>query len=226
MQNPIRVMLVDDHAVVRYCVGRFIDSDAQFTVIGHAGNGRQCLDQLHELEPDVVLLDLNMPELDGITLCARITGERPDTRVLVMTMDDDIERMQRAFQAGASGYLLKRGAYTELPKALASVNTGMRYITPSMRRALARESIAARRRQHPVDGLSSREFELLCLLASGFSAKECARRMEISQSTISTFRARILDKLGLRSTAALIRFAVEHGIGESTIPAQATPLPA
>lgn len=221
MNESIRVMLVDDHAVVRHCVGRYLDSDEQIEVVGHAGSGQSCLEQLATLEPDVVLLDLHMPDLDGITLCARITRTLPTARVLVLTMEEDTDCMQRAFEAGASGYLLKRSTYTELPRALFRVHAGQRFITGTMRHALAQASLAARRRHHPVDGLSSREFELLCLLASGHTAKACARRMEISQSTISTFRARILDKLGLGSTAALIRFAVEHGIGESPRPAVA-----
>lgn len=216
MDNKIRVFMVDDHTVVRHCIGKHLVSDGRIEVVGHAANGQECLDRVPTMELDIVLLDLNMPGLDGITLCARLTGGRPPYRVLVMTMHDEPVYAERAFGAGAAGYLLKTGAYSELHEAIDTVFSGGRYISQPMRYALANRMIERHTGWRSVDDLSAREFELLCLLSSGNTAKECARRMAITQSTISTFRARILDKLGLSTTAAMIRFAIEHGIGEST----------
>jgi len=215
MTRKIRIFMVDDHTIVRHCIGKFLTSDHRIEVVGHAASGQECLDQVDSMQADIVLLDLSMPGLDGITLCARLTANFPHYRVLVMTMHDEPEYAERAFYAGAAGYLLKTGAYCELNEAINAVFTGKRYIAQSMRFALANRVFDRARHWRSIDDLSAREFELLHLLASGNTAKECARRMDITQSTVSTFRSRILDKLGLRTTAALIRFAIEHGIGES-----------
>ena len=192
-----------------------LQSEPDFVVVGEAENGREAVARAKEIQPDVAILDISMPELSGLEATRLIKIESPLTQVLILTMHESDEYFFRALQAGASGYVLKKAATQDLIAATRAVARGEAFLYPSVAKKLIADYV--RRLQPGMEGggytsLSDREREVLMLLAQGLSNQEIADRLAITQSTLQTHRVHILEKLGLRTTADLIKYAVQHGL--------------
>ena len=210
---PIRVLIVDDHAVVRSGLKLLLDAEPDIEAVGEAENGSRALFEAIELKPDVVLMDLVMPEAGGLESMPSILQSVPDTRVLVLSMQDDPRYVREAFAAGASGYLLKEAADVELVAAIRAVAAGERYVHPTLGARMVAADATARQRAE-TDPLSEREREVLHLLALGHTNQEIADMLFISVRTAETHRAHIMRKLGLTTRAELVRYAIAEGLLE------------
>jgi DNA-binding NarL/FixJ family response regulator len=212
--NRIRVLIVDDHAVVRTGLRRILDAEKDMQTVGEAPSAERALYEALELKPDVVLLDVVMPGKSGIEAMPALLKALPDTKVLVLSMQDDPRYVREAFEAGASGYVLKEAADTEVVDAVRAVANGDRYVHPALgARLIAAES--EERKRAASDPLSEREREVLRLLALGHTNQEIAAQLYISVRTAETHRAHIMRKLGLASRAELVRYALDNGMIEA-----------
>jgi two-component system response regulator NreC len=209
--GPVRVLIVDDHAVVRSGLRLLLEADPGIEVAGEAGCGEEAVVRNRELEPDVLLMDVVMPGESGIEATRRVLAERPDAKVLVLSMQDDPSYVREAFDAGAGGYVLKDVVDTELLRAVHEVASGRRYVHPALGARLIRAEAEERRRSES-DPLSEREREVLLLLALGHTNQEIAAQLFISVRTAETHRAHIMQKLRLASRAELVRYALERGL--------------
>jgi two-component system, NarL family, response regulator NreC len=209
--NPTRVLIVDDHAVVRSGLKLVLEADEGIEPVGEAGTARDAIFEARALKPDVILLDVVMPDESGLEIIPTLLHENPDTKVLVLSMQDDPRYVREAFDAGASGYVLKEAADSEVVAAVREVAGGGRYVDPELgARLVAAES--AERRRAEEDPLSEREGEVLRLLALGHTNQEIAKQLFISVRTAETHRAHIMQKLRLSSRAELVRYALERGL--------------
>ena len=207
----IRVLIVDDHAVVRTGLKLLLEAEKGIEPVGEAGSARDAVFQARALKPDVILLDLVMPERTGLDVLPQLKHENPETKVLVLSMQDEPRYVREAFAAGASGYVLKEAADTEVVAAVREVAAGGRYVNPELgARLVAADAEAARLKDE--DPLSDREREVLRLLALGHTNQEIAKELYISVRTAETHRAHIMQKLRLSSRAELVRHAIEHGL--------------
>jgi len=210
---PSRVLMVDDHPVVLAGLKALVEADPDFTVVGNARDGRNALRLAKQLLPDVVVLDISMPEMNGIEVATALLAEQPRCRVLVLTVHEDRAYLRQLVEVGVSGYLLKRSASDELIRALHAVVSGGVYLDP----AIAGKVVGrpARGTLHPELGqtgeLSERETEVLRLVACGHSNKEISARLGISVKTVETYKARAMEKLGYRSRVELVRYAADQG---------------
>ena len=209
----IRVLVVDDHAVVRAGLRRVLDAESDIETVGEAANADRAVFEAIEHKPDVVLMDVMMPGKSGIEGMPALLQAVPDAKVLILSMQDDPRYVQEAFDAGASGYVLKEAADTEVVAAVRAVAGGARYVHPALGARLV-EAAAAERKRAEVDPLSEREREVLRLLALGHTNQEIAKMLYISVRTAETHRAHIMQKLGLSSRAELVRFALSEGLLE------------
>ena len=207
----IRVLVVDDHAVVRAGLRRVLDAEADIETVGEAANADRAVFEAIEHKPDVVLMDVMMPGKSGIEGMPALLQAVPDAKVLILSMQDDPRYVQEAFDAGASGYVLKEAADTEVVAAVRAVAGGERYVHPALGARLV-EAAAAERKRAEVDPLSEREREVLRLLALGHTNQEIAKLLYISVRTAETHRAHIMQKLGLASRAELVRYALSEGL--------------
>ena len=206
-----RVLIVDDHAVVRSGLKLVLDADEQIEPVGEAGSARDAIFEARSLKPDVILLDVVMPDQSGLEIIPQLLHENPETKVLVLSMQDDPRYVREAFDAGASGYVLKEAADSEVVAAVREVAGGGRYVDPELgARLVAAES--AERRRAEEDPLSEREGEVLRLLALGHTNQEIAKQLYISVRTAETHRAHIMQKLRLSSRAELVRYALDRGL--------------
>lgn len=209
----VRVLIVDDHAVFRAGLKLLIDAEDGLEAVGEAGSARDAIFQARALEPDVVLLDIVMPDQSGLDAMPTLLHERPEMKVLILSMQDDPQYIRQAFAAGASGYILKEAADTEVVAAIRQVADGSSYVHPAVgAKLVAAETAEARRAQE--DPLSDREHEVLRLLALGHTNQEIAAELYISVRTAETHRAHIMQKLRLSSRAELVRYALEQGVLE------------
>jgi DNA-binding NarL/FixJ family response regulator len=209
--KPIRVLIVDDHAVVRSGLHLLLDADPGIEVVGEAGTVKEAVFETRAKKPDVVLMDVVMPEQTGIEGVPLVLKEAPGAKVLVLSMQDDPRYVHEAFAAGASGYVLKEAADAEVVGAVHEVAAGGRYVHPALgARLVAAEAEAKAREQ--ADPLSDREREVMRLLALGHTNQEIAKMLYISVRTAETHRAHIMQKLRLSSRAELVRHAIEHGL--------------
>jgi len=207
----IRVLIVDDHAVVRSGLSLVVGAEDDLEVAGEAGSAREAIFEARTLKPDVILLDVVMPDQSGLDLLPTLLYEHPEVRVLVLSMQDDPQYVRRAFAEGASGYVLKDAADTEVVAAIREVARGGRYVHPELgARLIAAEAADERRAEE--DPLSDREREVLRLLALGHTNQEIARQLYISIRTAETHRAHIMQKLRLSTRAELVRYAIAHGL--------------
>lgn len=211
--KDLRVVLADDHEVVRTGLRTLVDACPGIKVVGEAANGVEAVARARDLKPDVLVMDLSMPGMDGATATERISRECPGVKVIALTAHDDRAHLTRLLQAGAAGYVLKRGAADELVRAIRAVAAGTTYVDPTLAGTMLR------RAAHPLgpasdaadDPLSEREEEVLRHVAWGESNKEIAARLGISTKTVETYKARIADKLGLRSRTDMVRYALRRG---------------
>jgi two-component system response regulator NreC len=210
----IRVLVVDDHAVVRAGLALLVDSADDLEAVGEAGSARDAVFEARTTKPDVILLDVMMPDQSGIDVVPQLLKEHPETKVLVLSMQDDPRYVREAFEVGASGYVLKEAADTELVTAIREVAGGGRYVHPELGARMVAAETAERRRAEE-DPLSDREREVLRLLALGHTNQEIAKELYISVRTAETHRAHIMQKLRLSSRAELVRYALAEGLLES-----------
>ncbi len=211
----IRVLVVDDHAVVRTGLRLLLNAEQDIEVVGEAGSGREAIFETRSSKPDVVLMDVVMPGESGIDVTPQLLHEAPDTKVLVLSMQDDPSYVRQAFAAGASGYVLKEAVDAEVVAAVREVAGGGRYVNPALgARLVAAE--AEERARAEADPLSEREREVLRLLALGHTNQEIAKMLYISVRTAETHRAHIMQKLNLSSRADLVRYALAQGLLSET----------
>ena len=207
----IRVVVVDDHAVVRSGIKLLLDSHEDIEVVAEAGNAKDAIFRVREQTPDVILLDLVMPGEGGIEVLPKLLKEAPDAKVLVLSMEDDPSYVREAFAAGASGYVLKEAADEEVVAAIRDIASGGSYVHPTLGAQMVAAD-AADRAAAEADPLSDREREILRLLALGHTNQEIAKMLFISVRTAETHRAHIMQKLRLSTRAELVRHALAHGL--------------
>jgi two-component system response regulator NreC len=209
----IRVILVDDHAVVRSGLRRVLEAGSDIEVVGEASNVRDAVFEVRAHKPDVIVMDVVMPGTSGIEGTPLVLHEAPDAKVLVLSMQDDPRYVREAFAQGASGYVLKEAADTEVVEAVRQVAGGQQYLHPALGARLL-ESEARQRDEEASDPLSEREREVLRLLALGHTNQEIAKLLYISVRTAESHRAHIMQKLRLGTRAELVRYALAHGLLE------------
>lgn len=211
LTRPLRVVLADDHAVVREGLRALVDACDGIEVVGEASNGREAVQRSCQLRPDVLVLDLSMPEMDGATATEEVRRLCPEVRVIALTAHDDRAHLTRLLAAGASGYVLKRGAADELVRAIRAVAEGDTYIDPVLAGKLLHRASASGDPSAAADALSEREEEVLRLIAWGHSNKEIGAQLGISTKTVETYRARVAEKLKLTTRPAIVRYALLRG---------------
>jgi len=212
-EQAIRVLIVDDHAVVRSGIRLLLSREPDIEPVGEAGTGREAIFEARSLKPDVILMDVVMPDQTGIDALPTLLHENPDVKVLLLSMQDDPRYVREAFAAGARGYVLKEAADSEVVAAVREVARGGRYVIPELGARLVAADAAATKRADE-DPLSEREREVLRLLALGHTNQEIAKQLFISVRTAETHRAHIMQKLGLQSRAELVGYALAHGLLE------------
>ncbi len=209
----MRVLIADDHTMVRESLVRVLEAGGDVEVVAQAADGIEAVEKAELTRPDIVVTDLSMPRLGGLEVVRRLHEKLPQTRVLVLTMHQEEEYVLQAVRAGASGYLVKDSAAEELLAAVRSLHAGRGYFGPQASKALAQQM------QHPERGaedpygrLTAREREVFHLVAEGLTTKEIARKLDISVKTAENHRSRVLDKLDMRNSAELVRYALRKGL--------------
>ena len=208
---PIRILIADDHGVVAEGLKQLVEAEPDMQVVALVGDGREAVQQARDSQPDVVLMDLSMPELNGADATRAILQRDPKCRVIVLSMYAQREYVRRALKAGAAGYVVKRSAAKEVVEAIRAVHAGQRYLSPRVADVVL-EDYSDDKQDDPLARLSAREREVLQLLAEGNTGAQIAERLSLSQKTVETYRARLVEKLGIRDVAGLVRFAIQRGI--------------
>ena len=208
----ITVFLADDHRVLRDGLHILLETQDDIEVIGEAENGKEAIQGIIETKPNVVVMDITMPELNGIEAAQAIHETIPETGIVILSIHSDLEHIFRALQAGANGYLLKESAGSEVISAVRAVFLGRRYLSPSIRDAVMEAYMQGRQVQSPLELLSLREKEVLQLTVEGYSSNAIAEKLELSSKTVDTYRSRLMGKIGVRDLIELVRFAIKHGI--------------
>jgi DNA-binding NarL/FixJ family response regulator len=211
----IKVLLADDHSIVRAGLRRIVEESGDMEVIAEASDGREALRKVERYKPDVAVIDISMPGLDGLEVVSQLGSRDPDLPVLILTMHEEGQYVVRAIEAGAMGYLTKQSAPEQLLVAIRKVFNGSRYVTEEAAEALALRIARGRKGQTPLDSLSMRELQVLRRLALGNTNREIASAYNISIKTVETYRARLLKKLDLRNNAELSRFAIQNHLIET-----------
>lgn len=216
--DQVRILVIDDHAILRAGLRLLIENQPDLVVVGEAGSGEEAIKQVGQLKPDVILLDINMPDLDGISALPSLKELAPSSKVLVLTMHDDAVYLREALEAGASGYVLKRAVDTELILAIQAVLRGETYIHSAMTQKLITQFEATeseeKNEDNPWDHLSEREYETLKLVAFGHTNAEIAEKLFVSVKTVETYRARGMEKLNIETRAQLVKSALKNNILE------------
>jgi DNA-binding NarL/FixJ family response regulator len=208
----VRILIADDHGVLRAGLRALLNSTPDLQVAAEAGNGREALELCEQTRPDIVLLDISMPDLDGIEVTRRLKSAAPDTQVLIMTMHEDANLLHAALRAGASGYIVKRAVEYELLTAIQAVSRGELYVHPALTRSLLQTRPQATARPHEAEAISPREADILRLIAEGYTNRQIAEARSLSVRTVESHRASIMGKLDLHSRAELAKYAAEHGL--------------
>jgi len=211
-KDKIKVLVVDDHPVVRQGLQSCLSRQERLKIVGEAADGDEAVKRTRELAPDVVLLDLDLPRLSGLAVAQLLRKEFPKVRILVLSVHSDREYVLRIIQAGAHGYVSKEASPEELLLAIETVFDGEPYFPPQIAQAALTEFVTNGGKKPPFAQLTSREREVLALIAEGQSNKEVARRLGIGVRTIETHRERIMDKLDIHTIAGLTRFAIRSGV--------------
>lgn len=210
MKKPVRVVIVDDHPMVTEGIESILETYGDILVVGCLNNGQDIIDQVDTLKPDVILLDLNMPGINGLSTTEILLENHPDIRVLILSMHDSAEYIQTALSHGAKGYILKDVPTDEIKTAIDAVMAGQQYLCTGASTALTPKTMDG----HEI--LTNREQTILLQLAQGNSNKEVAAELDISVRTVETHRKNIKRKLGISTTAGLTRYAMEHGVLQGT----------
>jgi len=211
----ITVFLADDHAMFREGIRLLLDTQADISVIGEAGNGREAVRQACRLCPNIVLMDIAMPELNGIEAAQQILEACPGSRVIMLSMFSTNEHIFRALKAGARGYILKESAGADIIKAIHAVHSGKYYTTEAVSDVIMSDYIKVREimeAESPLERLSAREREVLQLLVEGKSNAKIAEILFLSQKTVETYRSHLMQKLGINDLPGLVKFAIQHGL--------------
>jgi two-component system response regulator NreC len=209
----IKVLIADDHAIVRTGLRTLIHTEATMGLVGEATGGYEAVDLVEKLQPDVLVLDLSMPDLDGISVTKQIRPQYPSLHILILTIHEDEALLRAALKAGAGGYILKHAAEVELISAINTILRGDLYVDPSMVRKLFSEKVnPAPALPKPVIGLTPRETEVLKLIVQGYTNRQIGEELNISIRTAESHRSNLSEKLGLHSRVELVRYAREHGL--------------
>jgi two-component system, NarL family, response regulator NreC len=208
-----RVLIADDHAIVRAGLRALLKGEAGLELVGEASGGEETLRLVESLHPDILVLDLSMPDLDGIQVTKRVQSTAPDVRILILTVHEDEALLREAIRAGAAGYILKHAAEIELLAAINTVQLGEIYVHPQLLRSL----LVAPQKQRPPslqpgEILTPRELDILCCIVQGYTNRQIAEELTLSVRTVEGYRANMMEKLGLHSRAELVRYAREHGL--------------
>jgi DNA-binding NarL/FixJ family response regulator len=211
--SPVRVLLADDHTLVRAGIRSLLESLPGVEVIAESGDGREALELILQHGPDVALLDIGMPGLNGLEVARRTAEESPRTRSIILSMHADATYVRQALRAGVSGYLLKGAAVAELPLAIESVMRGQTYLTPRISQAVVEGFLREGNVDpDPLEALTARQREILQAIAEGKSTKEIAQILDLSAKTVETHRMRIMERLGIHDVPGLVRFAIRAGL--------------
>lgn len=213
----IRIVIADDHSIVREGLKRIVSSIEDMEVAGEAGNGTEVMQRVRELAFDVLVLDLSMPGRSGMELIKLIRGEKPQLRVLVLSMHQELQYAVRAIKNGASGYLTKESAPDQLELAIRKVASGGAFISAEVAEQLALGAMPGSQAV-PHESLSNREFEVLQLLVAGVSLTDIGTKLNLSVKTVSTHKTNLMQKMGLQNQSELIRYALKHGLTEPLDP--------
>lgn len=211
----ITIFLADDHTVVRDGLRLLLEAHSEFSVIGDADNGRDAVQHVIQHRPDIAILDIAMPDLNGIEATRQILEHSPITRVIILSMHSTSGHIFRALQAGAQGYLLKASAGSEVVAAIRTVQAGRRYLSQKISEIVLEDYLSQREiaeAQSPLSHLSPREREILQLVVEGRSSQEIAQALSLSPNTVDTYRSRLMQKLGINDLPSLVKFAIRHGI--------------
>ena len=209
----ISVLLTDDHALVRSGIKRLLEDSKQVRIIGEAESGEEGVKLAQQLEPDVILMDVNMPGIGGVEACRRILQRNPRQKIIVLTIHNEQTFPKRMLEIGARGYLTKECGVDEMISAIVQVHRGGAYIAPSIAQQLAL-SLLPGNEHNPIDRLSRREFQVMLMISHGLTNAEISDKLCLSPKTVSTYRLRLLDKLGAQNEVDLIKIAVEQGMVE------------
>lgn len=210
---PIRILIADDHAVVRSGLRALLSADADIAVVGEAGDGVETLLLAESLQPDLVLLDITMPPENGIKTAQRLKAAHPELKVLFLTMHEDESLLHEALRTGAAGYVIKRAEESEILQAIHAASQGDIYVHPAMTRALLHQPVTTEhRRGSPTTPLTRRELDVLRLLAKGNTNRQIAELLDLSMRTVENHRANLMGKLGLASRVELVNYAEEHNL--------------
>jgi DNA-binding NarL/FixJ family response regulator len=208
---PITVFLADDHAIVRDGLATLLEAQPDMKVVGTAANGREALAEIRRLAPRVVILDISMPELDGIEATRQILAHNPEVQVMILSMHAGSQHVFHALEAGVRGYLLKESASREVIAAVRVVQSGRRYLSPRVAEIVA-QGVSERGGTSPLSSLSQREREIFKLVADGHSSAKIGTMLHLSPKTVDTYRSRMMQKLHVSDLAGLIKLAIQHGV--------------
>lgn len=209
---PIRILIVDDHGIVRDGLAVFLEKQEHMQVVGTAATGKEAVVAATRLKPDVIIMDLVLPELSGVDATERILNLLPQTQVVVLSVCHSSEHVFRALRAGARGYVLKDAAGVELVGAVNTVFGGQPYLSPRITEVVIGRLLNKAASHSPLERLSGREREVLHLTVGGSSSAEIARQLSLSRKTVDTYRSRVMEKLGVADRTGLIHFAIEHAM--------------
>jgi DNA-binding NarL/FixJ family response regulator len=211
--STIRVLLADDHAVVREGLKALINAESGMEVVGEAADGEEAVALAAQLDPDVAVLDVSMPGLNGAQATTKLREARPDRKILALTVHEDKGYLKLLLEAGAAGYVLKRAAAAELVQAIRAVAAGGAYIDPAMAGGLVDDFVnpALPAKETPAAELSERETEVVRMIAQGYSNKEIAAQLKVSVKTVETYKTRSMEKLGMRGRVDIVRYAAKRG---------------
>lgn len=216
----IKVVLADDHTIVRKGLRSLLDGEMDMDVIGEAGDGREAIELVAQLKPHIVVMDIGMPVLNGLEATRRILKKNPETKVLILTMHTNEEYVFEILRAGASGYIVKKAAPTELVSAIRAIKQGGSFLSPSISKRVIDEYVLRAGEEIKEDAfklLTNREREVLQLIAEGYSTREISEKLFVSVKTVEAHRSNLMKKLDLHGTADLTRYAVRRGIVDSEL---------
>lgn len=213
--TEIRLLLVDDHDVVRTGIKMLLESQTDLIIVGEASNGAQAIAMSRILHPDVIVMDLTLPDISGIEVTRQLKAEKPEQAIIALTIHEDEQYFFEMLQAGASGYVPKRAAPDDLITAIHTAHQGEIYIYPSLAKTLVADFLGRTEKEtgsNTIEGLTSREASVLRLLAEGYSNERIGEQLEISKHTVARHREKIMRKLGLHSRSDLVKYAIRKGL--------------